>query len=374
VIGVTVLLRSEVSFSMWFFFWFNRLQRVIAYLLGIRVYGEATTWGEPSWLGNQTVGAYTAYSMMAFWTARRHLADIWREAFVRQSRPDLPISYRAALCLLGFSVAGIVMWCSAAGLSVWMSLSHIVVYVIVAVALTKVVAESGMLFVQATYSWLEAVVSLVGSENAGPRQLTIGMFIERNFMTDLRAFIMPSFSQSFKIADLARISQGKLLTAIIPAIVLASFISYYMNIRLLYTYGAVNCNPWMAKWAGLGGFGLLANMLLKPRRANPVAIGAMVAGGLFTGWLVKMRQRFVWFPFHPVGFIMMQTYPMKRLWFSTFLGWLFKSALLKYGSVRGLVIGLPFFLGLAFGDFFAMVVWLIVDAVNGKRNHYLMPG
>jgi hypothetical protein len=87
-----------------------------------------------------------------------------------------------------------------------------------------------------------------------------------------------------------------------------------------------------------------------------------------------MRQAFVWFPLHPVGFIMMQTYPMKTLWFSTLIGWILKTGILRYGGIRSLVGVVPFFLGLTFGDFFAMVVWLAIDAATGKRNHYLMPG
>lgn len=373
VVGITVLLRSEVSFSLWFFFWFNRLQRVVAHLAGVRVYGEMTAWGEPSWLGNQTVGAYTAYVVMAFWVARRHLARSWKLALAGSREPDLPISYRAAFLLMVACVAGIVLWCSAAGLTVPMAASQVLVYVILAVALTKVVAESGMLFVQATYSWLESLKTIFGTSLIGPRQFTVGMFIERNFMTDLRAFIMPSFSQSFKIADMARINQPRLLAAILPTILLASAISYAMNVYLLYRYGAVNCNPWMAKWAGLGGFRLLASWLHHDQPPSPVGIAAMAGGAAFTYWLTKMRQRFLWFPFHPVGYVMMQTYPMKRLWLSIFLGWVFKALLLKYGGIRGLVAAIPFFLGLAFGDFFAMVAWLVADAATGKRNHYLMP-
>jgi hypothetical protein len=45
----------------------------------------------------------------------------------------------------------------------------------------------------------------------------------------------------------------------------------------------------------------------------------------------------------------MQTYPMKVLWFSMFLGWVFKTVIVKYGGVRGLVTTVPFLLGLAFG-------------------------
>jgi hypothetical protein len=374
VVGITVLLRSEVSFSMWFFYWFNHLQRLVAFLLGVRVFGEATTWGEPSWLGNQTVGAYTVYVVLAFWAARLHFARLWQRAVAGQTEPHLPFSYRTALLLLAACGAGILLWDLAAGLSAWVALSEVLVYVILAVALTKVVAESGMLFVQATYSWLEVLQGLVGTRAVGARNLTVGMFIERSFMTDLRAFLMPSFAHTFKIADLARVEHWPLLAALLPCILLATVLSYYMNLRLLYTYGAVNCNPWMAKWAGLGGFNLLADMLRNPRPPSPVAMGAMAAGALFTYWLTKMRQRFVWFPFHPMGYMMMQTYPMKCLWFSTLLGWTFKSLVLKYAGVRGLARVIPFFLGLAFGDFFAMVVWLAVDALTGKHGHYLMPG
>ena len=374
VVGITVLLRSEVSFSLWFFWWFDRLERILAHLLGIRVYGEMTTWGEPTWLGNQTVGGYTAYVALAFWVARRHIAKAWRDAVAGEQQSDLPISYRGAFALLGISTAGILTWCAVAGISLWVAASQVVVYTIIAVALTKVVAESGLLFVQSTYSWLELLKGIFGTRAVGDANLVMGMFIERNFMTDLRAFIMPSFSQSFKIADLSRIDQRGLLAAIILTIVLASVISYYMNLKLLYTYGATNCNPWMAKWAGLGGFGLLGAWLRNPEPRSLKAIGGLIAGALFTWWLTRMRQRFVWFPFHPVGYIMMQTYPMKVLWFSIFLGWLLKTLIVKYGSVRGLVATTPFFLGLAFGDFFIMVVWLIVDAIHHKHGHYLMPG
>jgi hypothetical protein len=374
VVGITVLLRSEVSFSLWFFAWFTRLERLVAWLLGFRNYGQTTAWGEPHWLGFQTLGGYTAYVALAFWVARRNLGDAWRLAVSGARGTNLPISYRTALLLLAASSLGILIWCSAAGLSLWVAATQIIVYTILAVALTKVVAESGMLFVQTTYSWLDALNTLVGTRNVGARNLTVGMFIERNFMTDLRAFIMPSFSQSFKIADLGRVDQKRLLAAILPTILLASVVSYYMNLRLLYAYGAVNSNQWVAKWAGLGGFYILASWLRSPVSPGAPALGGMAAGALFTFWLTRMRQAFTWFPFHPVGFIMMQTYPMKTLWFSTLLGWIFKTVILRYGGIRGLVGAVPFFLGLTFGDFFAMVVWLVVDIINGKHQHFLMPG
>lgn len=377
VIGVTVLLRSEVSFSLWFFFWFTKLQRLVAHVLGFKGHTEPTTWGEAGWLGMQPVGGYVAYVALSFWVARLHLGDVWRAALGRGGKGDddddaLP----ARTCVIGIicCFVGLMWWCMAAGMSLPVALGQMVIYVILAVALTKVVAESGLLFVQATLSSLETMATLVGTEAIGARNLTVGMFIERGFMTDLRAFLMPSFMQSLKIADLANMDKRRMLAVFGLTIFVSTIICYWANLKIVYTYSGMACNSWFIKGAGPGGFRLLQSFLMSPRDASLTNVLAMTAGGGFTLLLFHLRQRFVWFPLHPVGFIMMQTYPMKVLWFSTFIGWAFKAVIMRYGGPKGLLTLLPVFLGLAFGDIFMMVVWLIVDAITGTHGHYLMPG
>lgn len=376
VIGVSVLLRTEVSLSMWFFFWFSKFQRLIAHVLGVRGAGPRTAWGEPLWLGGQPVGGYVAYVALAFYTARGHLGEVLRATMAGDGDRGKgePFSYR--VCALGALVClvGLITWCMTAGMSFPVALTQMVIYIILAVALTKVVAESGLLFVQATFSSLETMVNFAGTKGIGARNLTLGMFIERSFMTDLRAFIMPSFQQSLKIADLALMDKGKVLLWSCVTVLLSTVICYWANLRLIYGYGGLACNRWFIQGAGPGGFRLLANYLLSPRAPSATGIISMLAGGGFTLWLYLMRQRFVWFPLHPVGFIMMQTYPIKKLWFSIFLGWAAKSVIMRYGGARGLTVMIPLFLGIAFGDIFMMVVWLIVDAVTGTHGHYLMPG
>ena len=71
---------------------------------------------------------------------------------------------------------------------------------------------------------------------------------------------------------------------------------------------------------------------------------------------------------------MTQSYAMSQLWFSVLIGWACKSIILRYGGPKGVSRALPVFLGIAFGDIFMMVVWLIVDAITGTHGHYLMPG
>jgi hypothetical protein len=71
--------------------------------------------------------------------------------------------------------------------------------------------------------------------------------------------------------------------------------------------------------------------------------------------------------------MMAQTYPMRRLWFSIFLGWACKVLLTRFGGTDTYRKATPFFLGLALGDVAMMVFWLAIDGWQGRTHHFLMP-
>ena len=102
---------------------------------------------------------------------------------------------------------------------------------------------------------------------------------------------------------------------------------------------------------------------------------AHVASGAGFVWAnLALRRAFFWWPIHPIGYVVGISYPMGRIWFSVFLGWLFKTVVLRYGGSKGYLSAVPVALGAIFGDTCAMVVWLVVDAICGTQFHYLMPG
>jgi hypothetical protein len=59
-----------------------------------------------------------------------------------------------------------------------------------------------------------------------------GSFLQIAMLTDLRAFLMPSFIQSFKLAHDRKISARPLLALITIVILITLSMSLWMNVRL----------------------------------------------------------------------------------------------------------------------------------------------
>ncbi len=89
--------------------------------------------------------------------------------------------------------------------------------------------------------------------------------------------------------------------------------------------------------------------------------------------LTWLRQRFLWWPLHPLGYPMASTFAMRNMWFSVLVAWAAKSLVLRYGGVPVYERSRPFFLGLILGDFFNIAFWLVVEAFTGVQDHFLYP-
>ena len=68
------------------------------------------------------------------------------------------------------------------------------------------------------------------------------------------------------------------------------------------------------------------------------------------------------------------TWVMSWIWFSIFLGWLFKMIILKYGGVKAYRAGRPFFLGLVLGQISCAGMWMIIDSITGMVGNYIHIG
>ncbi len=89
------------------------------------------------------------------------------------------------------------------------------------------------------------------------------------------------------------------------------------------------------------------------------------AGGLVMAMLMVARHHFIWWPLHPLGFVVSPGWAMDNIWFSVFLAWGIKVLVLKYGGPGVYAKTRPFFLGVVLGQFVVGGMWLVIDSFTG---------
>ncbi|MBV9469424.1 MAG: hypothetical protein JO316_18095 [Abitibacteriaceae bacterium] len=384
-VGITYLLTSEVSFSLWFFYWFMKLQLMIAYYLGFmpNALPDATNaFPGKTFQGYQTGGAYLAYVAIVLWTGREHILHIVQRAFRRaQPRPGEraeALSYPVAfwgfvlgfLYVVGFSVV--------AGVRLEIAVALWISYLVFAIGMTRIAVEGGMLFLLHDIMPLGAIARLL---TPGPSAwltaqsgLVPASFIQAGLIYHMRAFSMPSYIHGFKLAHDHKIAAKPLLALIAAVVIISTCMSLWMVIHLGYDNGGLGLgNDWSHGHLSLRPLTFI-DSVTKDTSGSPVVNWiSLVMGALLTYGMMLARSRFLGFPFHPVAYLICLTFAAHMFWFSIFLGWLFKGLITRFGGPDTYRKTVPLFLGLALGDVAMILLWLVIDGWQGRTGHLLMP-
>ena len=368
VVGLSYLISQELSFSLWFFFFVFRLQEAALTALGNQP-AYAGPYPVQVFAAQQMLGAFLVLFISMVSLARPHLRLAWQE-FRRPSGADReePTSYRLAIAGLLAGILALSAMLSAAGMSFPLALASLLLLFFIAIAITRFISESGLLFIQAPFRPSDLVAQVVGTAALGPANLTILAFVQRVFMFDLRTFLLPSLLDGFRLADSPRLNRRTLAGAMMLSVAVAACTSYITVLLIGYTYGGVNLNGWFAIGSPTGRFNELTSQIHNPHPPSAAlfawtAVGMVVMAGLYAA-----RLRFAAFPFHPMGYAMGPSWPMIQLWFSIFVGWLGKTLILRYGGTRAYTRARPFFLGLVLGEYTAAFLWLLIDGMAGVRG------
>lgn len=156
---------------------------------------------------------------------------------------------------------------------------------------------------------------------------------------------------------------------IMVTIVVTILLSLWVRLKAGYTYGAINLNQFYADNAAWYPYQFMEKVVTSPTGPNvdgwiQIGIGAIV---MFIFGV--MHYRFLWWPFHPLGFPISSAFG--SMWFSVFLALIIKSVVLKYGGPTLYRRTIPFFLGLILGEIVPAGFWLIIDYFTGMRGNIL---
>ena len=362
VIGIASLLTLEVSFSLWFFYLFFKLQYIIMNALGLSI---------GPWIScsRQVMGGYLVFVPAVFWMGREHIGSIFRKTFSIGGGQEIddsnePVSYRMALLgfFLGFTT--LIVFLVVAGITTWVALVTLLSIFITSIVLTWMVVNGGLLLVQAPFFPSEYIDITLGSNALGHKSLAILSF-QRTFLRDWGEFMMPNFLHSFKAADEVRLARRRLIPILGISIVVAALVSVYASLTLIYDKGALFLQSWAFVVAPRNYFQRMSSLIQFPIETKWDEVYSMIAGAGFTGFMLWMRQHFVWWSLHPIGYLLGATYPPFHLWSSILIGWFIKYMALKFGGASTYRKIRPVAFGLIFGEYVMVGLWMIVGFFSG---------
>ncbi|MCC7491746.1 MAG: hypothetical protein IT204_05340 [Fimbriimonadaceae bacterium] len=357
--GLSFLLPTDLVFSCWFFFALTRCERMLAGVAGF------TDWDGFPYVNQQSAGAFIGFGLFTIWAARAHLGETLRQACGRAPADDRgePLRYRWAWIGLVLGGLFLVSFTVLLGMRVWVALLYWALLLAIVLAVARVRAEVGLPSIELYQRGADDIMRRAAGTLAykPPELITMTLLFWLN--RTQRNYNLQHQLHGLRLlhrvgGDLRRFSLVVLL-ATVGGIVTGFWAMLHVSYDIGLEGGRFT-GP--AVWAfGLDPWQIVARLLTVPVKASRGALGANVFGAAVCGLLVVLRTRFVWWPFHPAGWVVGNSFALQRLWVPLTLTWGIKSMILRYGGLRAYRRTVPFFLGLVIGEFGAGFVRTLID-------------
>ena len=361
MIGITYLVSDEVGFSLWFFWIFRRLGAVGREMFGLTNHAE--------FFEHQGVGAYLLLAGLTLYSARRSLREIARRALRGDSDSDRsgePMSPRLMFYGFFISLGVIVLWGQAIGANWWATLTIMGIYLVSIVVLSRIVSEAGVFAVWTPFGDQERfLVRTLGTDAVGPRNITALTYLGLK-IRDTASLSAANVLQGFKMSTLASLRPASVWSLTATALVVGLFASHWPSLYAIYSRTVPSLGWWPRGSANSLG-SAISHLILSNQPFTVGNYGNMALGAATVFGLNFMRQRFLWWPFHPLGYTAMMgpQFMGDRYGYSIFLGWLARRLITRFGGYGAYRAARAAAVGMVVGNAVVLLTWTIV--------HYFHP-
>jgi len=365
MIGFAYFIRRDVTLGICFYYFVYMAYQIVSTLMGG---GEAdplmSPWSRaPTTFSFQGLGAFIALVVVGLWNARRHIVAVLRRAVglrseVDDSEADEIMSYRTAVVGFLGSFAFMSFWLWRLGLPAWIAPLYLLLAFILYLGITRVVCEGGIPWFACPIIASDAIVGGFGTRALGPKGI-VALGFTYAWAADMIILVMASAAQGLKVVDESiqryrRMIFASMLIGIAVTLVGGAFVFLDSS----YEHGGLNITHTM-KSQGYHQWKDAAARLQVATGPNWGYWGHSGIGALVMGLLMFARQRFVWWPFHPIGFpVGLVVY---KMFISILLAWAIKTAVLRFGgpSLYGRLK--PLFLGLIIGEWSPKILLIALE-------------
>jgi hypothetical protein len=373
-IGISFLIPLDLLFSCWAFYWIYKIELMVGGVMGWRSLPRFP------YAPEQSFGVYLGLLGFALWTGRFHLKRVIRHLLTpRGSALQLddsrePMPYRLAITGILLGMVFLTVFSYKAGMSLWVIPIFFAIYFLLGIMIARLRAELGVL----VHDLLRInphgiIVAGFGTRRLGTSNLTIFslyMFINRANWTNP----MPEQLEALKISERRNINPRHTAVAILLATLIGSVATFWLLLDEFYRHGA-DSGYYAGGFLHVGPhvYRQLENWLNYPQGTDGVALTFMGGGIGLTALLMFLRTRFLWWPLHPLGYAVVDSWFMSNLWCCVFLAWGLKTIILRYGGLNAYRRAVPFFLGLALGDYIAGNLLSIFSILANAPSYQIFP-
>ena len=350
VIGLSMLVPTQVLFSSCFFFFLTKLENLAGRILGIK--GQ---WAGPfsagfPFQGEQAQGAIIALALLALWGARKEISASFKSALKGEKDENI-ISPRSLWLGLSFSLFFLVFFAYKLGMRPLTAILFFSFFFLSLITVSRLRATVGPIWNPGNdVGWI--LRASMGTNHLLPSELTSLAYLRWFSFGDFRSHPMPTYLEMMRLSDSVGLNKRKLLIPIFIGSFLSIFASLLIALTVYYRYGAASAeiDQWRT-YQGRVAFDLLSSFLKSPAKRDISGMTAMGVGFSFLCFLQLAYTKIHWFPFHPAGFVIAQSGALEWMWCPMLIALFIKSLLLKIGGMKVYRNSLPFFLGLILGDF-----------------------
>lgn len=364
-IGLAFFLPLDLCFSCWFFYVARKLFQIVGAAYG---WDASTNVGFP-YFEQQASGAWIMLGALVLWSLRTQFGAAWRLAWSRSPHVEDPgerTRYRVAFVGLAASAVFLVWFSNRIQLAPWAAAVFFGLFLLLAIAITRVRAEFGSPHEIYFVSPRTVMVSFFGVTGVGAQNLT-ALSVLYWFNRGYRAHPMPNQLEAFKMAEVGRMQTGRLIALLIAVAALGIVCAYIANLHITFANGANARSVGFKWWVGSESFDRLNGWLQTPTKPTTTQLAYTGGGAMLVLALRVMRSAFLWWPFHPIGYALAVSYAMDYFWFAFLIGYILKLAIVRAGGMRSLNAASPFFLGLVLGDYVLGSLWSLYGPLMGLQ-------
>ncbi len=365
VVGLVFLIPNRIAFSVWSLALVSWLMRstIKSYGIGMQ---ENMPYGGPAETQHMVMGALIVFVFSSAWYARAHLARAVRCALgvgERDYDRNEPTSYRVALLTIPLCAAVMLVWLRYSGLGLIYGVLFLLAFLAIYYAMARIVAQVGLPSTSGPAYPATYLASTFGAATLGREQ--IAALAYQFWNADLRQCAAAGTSHGMRLAR----RRNGLFFAMLLALLITYVCASLCTVRAGYQHGGSSLAAWFIINSSRAPWWWTVGIVTRNHGLNWLGLSWAGSGALAMWGLTVAHRTFLWWPLHPVAFLISNTHMVINTWFSIFLAWSIKALVVYFGGHRAFRTARRLFIGMILGGFLAGGLWAIIDLITGAQGN-----